>query len=518
MKDIKTKQKVLSLKTKDEKKNMKYFMLQQTIHKKDTAVKTQNENDEQTAPVKATNQITSTAKATLLQTIHKSKKIESTIIRQTKKDTKIIPTQPFATDTIPVQPILSNRKKASNTSFVNIVPASSELQPIHYPSLARHYVKRKMQMETVRDTVTLSPLQQTSQFAKTIINKSFKFAKTSVSILNTLISFGTGLILLIVITLFIGTFSILAQDGGSNSQIVSLSEEVIAYEETIRKYAQDYGIDDYVSLLQAIMMQESGGKGNDPMQSSESGYNTEYPQVPNGITNSEYSIQVGVHTFADCLQMAQVQNTSDMEHIYLALQGYNYGTGYITWAINNFNGYSKYNAQLFSDNKKAELHTNIYGDPLYVDHVMRYVGITFRGGTNPNFNNLEAWVTKNPYAQAGLYGQCTWFAWGRFYELYGYDPGFRGNGWDCVDQLLATHPDKFERSTIPKSGSVFSGIGRNHVGIVINWDGTTLTIQDGNYDGVTNTFEDAKADWKTVTYSLDEFRQRMKGVVFANPK
>ena len=43
---------------------------------------------------------------------------------------------------------------------------------------------------------------------------------------------------------------------------------------------------------------------------------------------------------------------------------------------------------------------------------MRYVGITFRGGTNPNFNNLEAWVTRNPYAQAGLYGQCTWFAWG----------------------------------------------------------------------------------------------------------
>ena len=52
-----------------------------------------------------------------------------------------------------------------------------------------------------------------------------------------------------------------------------------------------------------------------------------------------------------------------------------------------------------------------YGDPSYVDHVMRYVGITFRGGTNPNFNNLEAWVTRNPYAQAGLYGQCTWFTW-----------------------------------------------------------------------------------------------------------
>ena len=68
---------------------------------------------------------------------------------------------------------------------------------------------------------------------------------------------------------------------------------------------------------------------------------------------------------------------------------------------------------------------------------MRYVGITFRGGTNPNLNSLEAWVTKNPYAQAGLYGQCTWFAWGRFYELYGYDPGFSGDGSSCVKELVA---------------------------------------------------------------------------------
>ena len=90
MKDIKTKQKVLSLKTKDEKKNMKHFILQQTIHKKDTAVKTQTKNDEQTAPVQATNQITSTAKANLIQTIHKSNKIDSTIKIKIKNTIKII--------------------------------------------------------------------------------------------------------------------------------------------------------------------------------------------------------------------------------------------------------------------------------------------------------------------------------------------------------------------------------------------------------------------------------------------
>lgn len=45
------------------------------------------------------------------------------------------------------------------------------------------------------------------------------------------------------------------------------------------------------------MMQESGGKGCDPMQTSESGYNTKYPRIPNDITEPEYSIDVGAHTF-----------------------------------------------------------------------------------------------------------------------------------------------------------------------------------------------------------------------------
>ena len=49
-------------------------------------------------------------------------------------------------------------------------------------------------------------------------------------------------------------------------------------------------------------------------------------------------------------------------------------------------------------------------------------------------------------------------------------------------------------------------------------DGNNITIQDGNYDGITNTFEDAKKDWQTNTYTLDYYRSRMGGIVFANPK
>ena len=394
----------------------------------------------------------------------------------------------------------------------------SSIPKVTYMSKAKRYVQKKINASSIKeaaDRIITRPAMQTS--AK-LISASFNVVKKTIGGINALLSFGTGVILIVIMTLFIGTFSVLAQDGGSNSMIIPLSPEVIAYEETITRYAEENGIVDYVPILAAIMMQESKGLGDDPMQCSESVFNTKYPRVPNGIADPEYSIECGVKTFADCLNRANVKDKSDTEHLYLAIQGYNYGNGYIEWAISNFGGYSKYNAQLFSDEMKVKLNSSTYGDPEYVDHVMQYVPVTFRGGINPNFNNMEAWITKNPYARAGLYGQCTWFAWGRFFELYGYDPGFTGNGWNCVDQLVAVHPDLFERSLSPKPGSVFSGIGVNHVGIVIAVDGDYVTIQEGNLDGKTNTFQDAKTDWHTVTYTLNQLRSYYRGVVFADPK
>ena len=44
-----------------------------------------------------------------------------------------------------------------------------------------------------------------------------------------------------------------------------------------------YGFPDYVLLIQAVMMQESGGRGNDPMQASECGYNIQYPRTPEAL-------------------------------------------------------------------------------------------------------------------------------------------------------------------------------------------------------------------------------------------
>ena len=74
------------------------------------------------------------------------------------------------------------------------------------------------------------------------------------------------------------------------------------------------------------MMVESEGKGTNPMQETNSPYNDEYP---NYITDPDYSIEIGIKTFAECLNQVNVKDPSNTEEIYLALQGYNYGTNYI---------------------------------------------------------------------------------------------------------------------------------------------------------------------------------------------
>ena len=387
-----------------------------------------------------------------------------------------------------------------------------------YQHKIKSFVKLKNYKQIKDSSKNSNRIKKGTQSAMKTLKGSLIFIKRTALSVSNLIGAGISLILLLVLLLFIGVFAALSDNSSVSSTNAPLSVEVLAYTDTIEKYAKQYEMEDYIPIIHAVMMQESGGKGTDPMQSSECPYNTKYPNKPNAIQEPEYSIDVGIHYLSDCFKSAQVKDSFDNEHIFLALQGYNYGNGYIDWAVKNFGGYSKANAKVFSDQKKAELGTDVYGDPNYVEHVMRYVSLGFGNyREQPNFDNMDAWGTNNPYSRANLYGQCTWFAWGRFYEIYGYSPGFIGDGWKCVDQLLQAHPDKFIKSNEPVVGAVFSCIGRNHVGIVIGWDGENITIQEGNLDGVTNTFAEAKKDWHTATYSLDQFRIKCKGVVFAIP-
>ena len=184
---------------------------------------------------------------------------------------------------------------------------------------------------------------------------------------------GGGTVLILVIVLIVMCFAgmMLASDE-NDTEILPVSEEVKDYEPIIQKYAKEHGIPDYVLLIEAVMMQESGGRGTDPMQCSECNFNTLYPHIPGSITDPEYSINVGIQNLADCLQIAQCESPVDIDAIKLALQGYNYGQGYITWAMNKYGEYSQANAIEFSLKTAEQYGWSSYGDMDYVPHVLRY--------------------------------------------------------------------------------------------------------------------------------------------------
>ena len=180
------------------------------------------------------------------------------------------------------------------------------------------------------------------------------------------------------LTLFFGS-------SASGVATANVSDEVLRYRATVERIAAKYGMTPYVELILAVMMQESGGRGLDVMQAAEGGFNKKYPHVPNGITDPEYSIECGIQELKYALDKAGCTGPTDLDRIKLALQGYNYGSGYIDWAMERDGGYTKANAIAYSDMMCARPNWpySRYGDKEYVDHVLRYYIITSTGGTYP---------------------------------------------------------------------------------------------------------------------------------------
>lgn len=104
-----------------------------------------------------------------------------------------------------------------------------------------------------------------------------------------------------------------------------------------------------------------------------------------------------------CLTSAEVKSPMDMDNIKLALQGYNYGNGYIPWAKETYGGYTLANAAEFSDKMAKEKGWESYGDKQYVPHVLRYYSL----GRIPNGAGNQA-IVQVALAQEGNGGDTYW--------------------------------------------------------------------------------------------------------------
>ncbi len=305
---------------------------------------------------------------------------------------------------------------------------------------------------------------------------------------------GTIFVILILIVGIIGGAAFL----GNSQSSEPLSAEVLAHTPAIQRYASEFGIPEYVPAIQAIMMQESGGRGTDPMQASECPYNTQYPNSPGAIQDADYSIKVGVQYYADCVREAGCESPQDMEKLKLSWQGYNYGNGYISWAIRNHGGYSAENAWQFSQEQAAAHGWSGYGDSEYVPHVMRYYsgGGWFLGLFG---NGQIVTIAKSQLGNEG--GQ-------KFWSWYGFSS--REEWCACFVSWCADQAGMIQNGTVPKFSLCTEGVNwfqtqgkwksggsvptpgtiiffdwdhdgaSDHVGIVENCDGTTVHTVEGN--------------------------------------
>ena len=189
------------------------------------------------------------------------------------------------------------------------------------------------------------------------------------------------------LVLFFGVL-ISAEDddgGGSSSSIVTgmnLSPEVLKHQPMVEKYAREYGIEDYVNYLLAIMQVESGGTAVDVMQSSES------LGLPPNSLDTESSIKQGCKYFSQLLASAKGQGIEDINAV---IQSYNYGGGYLGYVAGNGKKHSFTLAENFSRTHSGGVkvtYTNPiavarnggwrynYGNMFYVELVNQYLTVT----------------------------------------------------------------------------------------------------------------------------------------------
>ena len=432
--------------------------------------------------------VSQTAKSQLIKTRQQGQKMIKTTARNAEKAVK-------ATAKGTVKTTEKGIKTAQATSKAAIKTTETSVKTAQAAAKASVKTAQKAAQEAK------ATAKATAEATKATVRATIAAVKAIIAgtkaLISALIAGGWIAVVIILIVVLLGCAVSLFGGGSGSNAYTPVSAEVEAYEPFIQKYAKQYGIPEYVELIKAVMMQESGGRGLDPMQAAEGSFNTRYPHEPNGIKDPEYSIECGVQELKAALISAEVENPIDMEHIKLALQGYNFGNGYISWAKTNYGGYSYANAVEFSTMQASRLGWDSYGDTQYPAHVLRYYpyGRAFTSGGNQAIVEVALTQLGNEGGQPywswyGFEGRVEWCAcfvsWCADqcgYIESGIIPKFAG----CVDgaNWFKGNGQWQDRNYEPQAGNIiffdWEGDGEtDHVGIVEKCENGVVYTVEGN--------------------------------------
>ena len=432
--------------------------------------------------------VSQTAKSQLIKTRQQGQKMIKTTARNTEKAVKVTAKGTVKTTEKGIKTAQATSKAAIKTTETSVKTAQAA---------AKASVKTAQKAAQVAKATAKATAEATKATVRATIAAVKAIIAGTKALISALIAGGWIAVVIILIVVLLGCAVSLFGGGSGSNAYTPVSAEVEAYEPFIQKYAKQYGIPEYVELIKAVMMQESGGRGLDPMQAAEGSFNTRYPHEPNGIKDPEYSIECGVQELKAALISAEVENPIDMEHIKFALQGYNFGNGYISWAKTNYGGYSYANAVEFSTMQASRLGWDSYGDTQYPAHVLRYYpyGRAFTSGGNQAIVEVALTQLGNEGGQPywswyGFEGRVEWCAcfvsWCADqcgYIESGIIPKFAG----CVDgaNWFKGNGQWQDRNYEPQAGNIiffdWEGDGEtDHVGIVEKCENGVVYTVEGN--------------------------------------
>ena len=432
--------------------------------------------------------VSQTAKSQLIKTRQQGKKMIKTTARNAEKAVKASAKGTVKTTEKGIKTAQATSKAAIKTTETSVKTAQAA---------AKASVKTAQKAAQAAKATAKATAEATKATVRATIAAVKAIIAGTKALISALIAGGWITVVIILIVVLLGCAVSLFGGGSGSNAYTPVSAEVEAYEPFIQKYAKQYGIPEYVELIKAVMMQESGGRGLDPMQAAEGSFNTRYPHEPNGIQDPEYSIECGVQELKAALISAEVENPIDMEHIKFALQGYNFGNGYISWAKTNYGGYSYANAVEFSTMQASRLGWDSYGDTQYPAHVLRYYpyGRAFTSGGNQAIVEVALTQLGNEGGQPywswyGFEGRVEWCAcfvsWCADqcgYIESGIIPKFAG----CVDgaNWFKGNGQWQDRNYEPQAGNIiffdWEGDGEtDHVGIVEKCENGVVYTVEGN--------------------------------------
>ena len=437
--------------------------------------------------------VSQTAKSQLIKTRQQGQKMIKTTVRNTEKAVKSTAKGTIKTAENGVKTAQATSKTAIKTTEQTAKTAQA----------AAASAKTAQKAAQAAKATAKGAAEATKKAAKATISTVRAAIAGTKALITALIAGGWIAIVIILIVVLLGCAVSLFGGGSSSTSYTPVSAEVEAYEPLIQKYAKQYGIPEYVEFIKAVMMQESGGRGLDPMQAAEGSFNTRYPHEPNGIQDPEYSIECGVQELKAALISAEVENPIDMERIKLALQGYNFGNGYISWAKSNYGGYSYANAVEFSTMQAQRLGWEKYGDTQYPVHVLRYYpyGRAFTSGGDQAIVEVALTQLGNEGGQPywswyGFSGRVEWCAC--FVSWCADQCGYLESGIIPRFSLCSDGVDWFSgngqwqgKDYEPKAGDIIffdwsndgQDGGADHVGIVEKCeDGVVYTVEGNSGD------------------------------------